>query len=272
MQRSVMLTGVDGSRWNLGGPGRGSTNAWITDLEGLFKPPPHTTVRTSRAYEHGSTHRMTKVEERILDFKVRLEAADRAGLERLIGLWQRAWSFDEDADLAVQTASGQRSIGLRWDRDWKIVSPFSMQSRSVELECVAVACWPYLTSGTDTAVWTAGSGTHSGTVTVSNHADVPLWIEYVGTPGKWTLPDAASGRTVTLPTQSTIWKVRTRGGQITLANTDGGNEWQKLRGVSFMYEIPARAGELELPIKVENSPVPAELRVIQPRYHLTPWG
>jgi len=45
-----------------------------------------------------------------------------------------------------------------------------------------------------------------------------------------------------------------------------------MRGVSFMHEIPPGTPPTEIPVEVQGSAVPAELRIHMPRYHEMPWG
>ncbi|NKS97502.1 hypothetical protein GS498_09820 [Rhodococcus hoagii] len=271
---SVRARGVDGSVWPLGGPRNLAKDAWIVGgLDALFVPPPFTAARTSRAYQIGSTPRMTKVEERLLDFRVRLQGRTRSDFEQLLAAWNRAWSKDADLDLDTRTETGgTRTISLRLDRQMKPASRISMQARKLDLEMVAVACWPYLRSGVDVENFKCPAGTHEGTILVSNPTDVPLWVEWGGTPGRWFLPDALSGRVVPIPVQNDVWKVRTRQNFETLSSASGEFVWPKMRGVNFQFEIPPGTPPTELPVRVENAPTKAELRVFMPRYHQMPWG
>ncbi|NKW08025.1 hypothetical protein GS938_20035 [Rhodococcus hoagii] len=91
-------------------------------------------------------------------------------------------------------------------------------------------------------------------------------------PGRWFLPDALSGRVVPIPVQNDVWKVRTRQNFETLSSASGEFVWPKMRGVNFQFEIPPGTPPTELPVRVENAPTKAELRVFMPRYHQMPWG
>lgn len=271
---SVRIRGVDGSVWPLGGPRNLAKDAWIVGgLDALFTAPPFTATRTSRAYQVGSTPRMTKIEERLLDFRVRLQARTRRDFEELHAAWNRAWSQDADLDFEVRNARGQaRKISARLDRQMTIDGRLSMQTTKIDLEMVAVACWPYLRSGVEVEKFKCPAGTHEGTILVSNPTDVPLWVEWGGTPGKWFLPDALSGRVVPIPTQTAVWKVRTRQNFETLSSASGAFVWPTMRGVNFQFEIPPGTPPTDLPVRVENSPGAAELRCFMPRYHQMPWG
>ncbi|MDV7244475.1 MULTISPECIES: hypothetical protein [Rhodococcus] len=277
MNDSIIMVGWNGTPpYTLGGPTRGrARDVWIEDgLAGLWVPAPRTPTRTSRAYQHGSTPKVTKIEERLLDFQVRIEGRTRSDFEMAFADWMAVWSFDYDNEVITKTGSGPRSIRLRLDRDPKIVGRMSMQTTRISIEMVVVACWPYLTSKTDVIKWEPGVGSHTGTVVVDNPTDVPLWMKFEGTPAtKWILPDGISDRTVPLKPQTTGWRVQTRQDFQTIRAAGAGFEvWKAMRGVNFMHEIPPRTPPTEIPVEVQGSAVPAELRIHLPRYHEMPWG
>lgn len=275
LRDSVSIIGVDGAPWALGGPGRTAKDAWITGgLAALFQAAPRTPTRTSRAYEIGSTPRMVKIEERLMDFRVRLEGRTRRDLEQLYAAWNRSWSMYADTQLFVRSQGyGARSIKVRLDRDMKVATErVSMQSTKLDIEMVVVACFPFLTSGVDTLEWDFPIGVNLHDFEVHNLTDVPLWMEWGGTPMlSAKLPDALSGRMVPIPAQPNVWKVRTRGGLEKLSSANGTNELQRMRGVSFMYEIPPNTPPTTLRVEVA-SVAPGTLRAIMPRYHEMPWG
>lgn len=275
LRESISVRGVNGVRWALGGPARTAKDAWITGgLAGLFQAAPRTPTRTSRAYEIGSTPRMVKIEERLLDFRVRLEALNRRDFEELYADWNRSWSMYADSQMSVKSeAYGTRDITVRLDRDMKPdMENFSMQSTKIEIEMVVVACWPYLKSGIDTLEWDFPAGTTPHQFEIENRTDVPLWMEWGGTPiTSAKLPDALSGRMVPIKAQSNVWKVRTRQGIEQLSSANHTNELKTLQGLSFLYEIPPNTPPKLLPVEI-TAAVPGKLRAIMPRYHEMPWG
>lgn len=276
MHESIAIRGVDGSYWPLGGPRHNDRDAWIRHgLNGVFKRAPRTPTRTSRAYQIGSTPRMTKTEERLVDFRVRLEGRTRRDLEELFVAWNEAWDFDADLEMLTRSeAYGERTLRLRLDREMQPdVGTFSMQSNRMEIEMVAVACWPFLTSGVDTITKNFGIGTTNLEFEIDNKTDVPLWMEWGGDPmTSLQLPDALSGRMVPIPAQTNVWKVRTRKTFETLSSADGTNQLPALRGLSFMYEIPKRVMKpVKLPVVVTAS-APGQIRAIMRRNHEMPWG
>lgn len=275
LRQSISIRGVNGADWALGGPARTAKDAWITGgLNGLFQEAPRTPTRTSRAYEIGSTPRMVKIEERLFDFRVRLEALTRRDFEELFAAWKRSWSMYADTELFTRSeAFGTRSIKARLDR---VMAPdmehYSMQSTKIDIEMVVVACWPFLKSGVDTLEWNFPAGTNTHQFEIHNPTDVPLWMEWGGTPMTAAkLPDALSGRMVPIRAQSNVWKVRTRQGIEQLSSANHTNELETLRGVSFLYEIPPNTPPTLLPVEI-TAAVPGTLRAIMPRYHEMPWG
>lgn len=275
MRDSISMVGVNGAPFKLGAPSHGNRDTWIQGgLDGLWVPAPRTPVRRSRAYQHGSTPKVSKVEERLLDFQVRIEGRTRSDFERALAEWMAAWSFDDDCEFTTRSSYGPRQIRLRLDRDPKIVGRMSMQTNRIDVEMVVVACWPYLSSPSKPVIWKPGVGSHSGTVKLSNPTDVPLWVKFAGTPAtKWKLFDGLSGRMVTIPPQTAGWRVQTRQDFQTLRAAGAGLEvWKAMRGVVFQAEIAPNTPTVELPVEVQGSAVPAELRVYTPRYHEMPWG
>ncbi|WP_243636900.1 hypothetical protein [Rhodococcus sp. Eu-32] len=218
---------------------------------------------------------MTKTEERLVDFRVRLEGRTRRDLEELFVAWNEAWDFDADLEMLTRSeAYGERTLRLRLDREMQPdVGTFSMQSNRMEIEMVAVACWPFLTSGVDTITKNFGIGTTNLEFEIDNKTDVPLWMEWGGDPmTSLQLPDALSGRMVPIPAQTNVWKVRTRKTFETLSSADGTNQLPALRGLSFMYEIPKRVMKpVKLPVVVTAS-APGQIRAIMRRNHEMPWG
>lgn len=277
MQESIALRGLDGSYWPLGGPRHTDRDAWIVHgLTGVFSAPPETSVRTSRAYQIGSTPRMTKIEERLVDFKVRLEGRTRRDLEELRVAWESGWSTGADNEFITRSeVYGDRVLRLRLDRTPEPdMTSFNMQSTRMELEMVTVACWPYLTSGVDRITKDFPAGTWELEYPIDNPTDVPLWLEWEGTPMiSAELPDALSTRRVPIPTQTSVWKVRTRKTFETLSSaaTPPVNEWKKMRGVSFMYEIPPRTLPTKLIAKITTNQA-GYLRAVMHRNHKMPWG
>ncbi|OZC55958.1 hypothetical protein CH276_28030 [Rhodococcus sp. 06-470-2] len=277
MRESIALRGLDGSYWPLGGPGRTDRDAWIVHgLTGVFSAPPETSVRTSRAYQIGSTPRMTKIEERLVDFKVRLEGRTRRDLEELRVAWESSWSTKADNEFVTRSeVYGERTLRLRLDRPIELdVDSFNMQSTRMELEMVTVACWPYLGSTVDTISKSFGGGTTNLLYEIDNPTDVPLWLEWEGSPiMSAQLPDALTGRMVPIPAQASVWKVRTRKTFETLSSaaTPPVNEWKKMRGVSFLAEIPPRTPPTTVPVVVTAS-APGTLRCVMRRNHKMPWG
>ncbi|MDV8022258.1 hypothetical protein [Rhodococcus sp. IEGM 1330] len=277
MRESIAIRRTGGAWWPLGGPGHTDRDAWIIHgLNGVFSAAPRTPTRTSRAYQIGSTPRMTKIEERLVDFKVRLEGRTRADLEELYAEWNNTWEFEQDLEFRTKSeVFGDRVLRLRLDREMQPdVTSFNMQSTRMEIEMVTVACWPFLGSDAVTIEKDFGVGTTNLTFPIDNPTDVPLWMEWGGSPfTALQLPDALSGRMVPIPAQADVWKVRTRKTFETLSSaTDGTNEWAKMRGVSFMYEIPKRTTTpVNLPVAITAS-APGKIRAIMRRNHEMPWG
>ncbi|WP_019932349.1 hypothetical protein [Nocardia sp. BMG111209] len=283
----ITLTGVDGSTWTLAGPGRGREGVELgTAPSGLYDAPV-TTIWNQSAFQTGSSFGGYRVNKRDLVFGVNIAEAAGRSWEAVDSAWRKAWAYDRDSVLSITTDFGARSLSLRMAEqpDFKPVKdPHLKQWARVVMTCTAGN--PWWVESDVTATWvspadTRSSGTQSGTVTVSNPTDQPMWLRWVcSAPGQWTLPDfswagdAFAARTITLPL--------TASGQDLTVDTDPMEEmivaadstpiWAQMNGVSFMYPVPAYTPATALPVSVTSAPAGASVLVAQPRNWSRPWG
>ncbi|MEV6070274.1 phage tail protein [Nocardia sp. NPDC052001] len=284
----ITLTGVDGSTWTLAGSGRGREGVELgTAPSGLYDAPV-TTIWNQSAFQTGSSFGGYRTNKRDLVFGVNIFESAGRSWEAVDSAWRKAWAYDRDCTLTVTTDFGSRSLALRMSEqpDFKPVKdPHLKQLAKVVMTCTAGN--PWWVESDATATWVSPADTtgtnpaRSGTVTVSNPTDQPMWLRWVvSAPGLWTLPDFSwaadnfAARTITLP--------QTAAGQDLTIDTDPMEEmivardntpvWAQMNGVSFMYPVPPYTPATALPVTVDGAPAGASVLVVQARNWSRPWG
>ncbi|WP_225725457.1 MULTISPECIES: phage tail protein [unclassified Nocardia] len=247
-----------------------------------------TTIWNQSAFQTGSSFSGYRTNKRDLVFGVNIFQTAGRTWEAVDSAWRKAWAYDRDCVLTVTTDFGARSLSLRMSEqpDFKPVKdPHLKQWAKVVMTCTAGN--PWWVESDVTATWvspadtTGSNGSQSGTVTVSNPTDQPMWLRWVcSAPGQWTLPDyswandAYAARKIPLP--------QTSSGQDLTIDTDPMEEmivsrnntpiWAQMNGVSFMYPVPPYTPATALPVSVTGAPAGASVMVVQPRNWSRPWG
>lgn len=130
----------------------------------------------------------------------------------------------------------------------------------------------------------------SGTITVSNPTDLPMWVTWRLTRGTWTIPDpswqGAEGERVPagklanrsiplqpiLSTDGGVTITRDRG-KLHATTFTGSNFLGRMNGNWVRHEIPPYTPETELPISYTGAPSGgARAELWQPRLWSRPWG
>jgi hypothetical protein len=307
MQRDsakVEIFGVDDEHVIINGPGVSTKLFMATDPKGLLDAPVTTKYKSS-AYQRGSTYQGKKIEQRDITFGVHIKGDDPADWEYLDSKWRSMWDYEPDpwapnstlTKMTVTTSrSGSRSLYLALSANPVIETkhdPRLTQSSVVPMTVVA-----------DQPMWfeddfenlpfdyfeTGSSGTSDGFVTVENPTDQPMFLKWVVTRGKWTLPDFSwsgkkydrepggewSNRKITLPELTAL-----EGGatvdldrmHLMVRDFNDTNLIGRMNGIFFMHAIPPYTRPYELPVKVENAPVGgARVEIYTPRRWSRPWG
>lgn len=283
----ITLTGVDGSTWTLAGPGRGREGAELATAPSGLYDAPVTTIWNQSAFQTGSSFGGYRTNKRDLVFGINIHESAGRSWESVDSAWRKAWAYDRDSVLTVTSDFGARSLSLRMSEqpDFKPVKdPHLKQWAKVVMSCTAGN--PWWVESDVTASWvspadTTAGGSRSGTVTVSNPTDQPMWLRWVvSAPGQWTLPDFSwaadsfAARTVILP--------RTAAGQDLTIDTDPMEEmivardntpvWAQMNGVSFMHAVPPYTPATAVPVSVTYAPAGASVLVVQSRNWSRPWG
>ncbi|MFE2994077.1 hypothetical protein ACFXG4_03545 [Nocardia sp. NPDC059246] len=300
----VEIFGVDDSHHVINGPGVSTRMYLATDVKGIYDTPVTTKYKSS-AYQRGSTYQGKKVQQRDLTFAVNLKGQTPEDWEDLDSRWRSAWDFEPDpwdpastlTKMSITTdRSGTRSLYLALSESVAFESKHDPHlTVSSVVPMAATAAQPFWFEDK----WendpydyfqTGSAGTSDGFVTVYNPTDQPMYLKWVVTRGKWTLPDfswtgkryhrvpggAWPNRKITLPLLTSV-----EGGaridldpmKLQIRDYSDTNLIGRMNGIWWMHKIPPYTPETELPVHVENAPTGgARVEIYCPRRWGRAWG
>ncbi|MFC9995756.1 phage tail protein [Nocardia sp. NPDC127526] len=287
----VELEGVNGSWFTLSGPGMGEQGVILgTDLEGIFDAPVKT-IWTEHAHQIGGTYAGTRYLKRDIVFGVWIDDIDSGSWQFNDSEWRKAWAYDQDCKLWITTPdSGRRYLKVRLLEQPSFKpekDPNLIKSARVIMTVCAGDPWWYDEEGyTDT--WVLESGTSgSGTVTIDNPTDQPVWAEWVlQGAARWTIPDFSFGdnsfgraeadkeRRIKMPAQKPgqTFLITTDPHEDMLRDPAGTQVWSLMNGVTFNYPIPPYTKAIQLPVSVEGAAPGVGVQVRIKRNWSRPWG
>ncbi len=284
----ITVTGVDGSQWTIAGQGRGREGVELATAPSGLYDAPVTTIWNQTAFQAGSSFGGYRTNKRDVVFAVNIFQTAGQSWESVDSAWRKAWAYDRDATLTITTDYGTRSLALRMSEqpDFKPEKDPHLKSwGKVVMTCTAGNPWwveSDVTSSWTAAVDTTGGRIESGTVTVSNPTDQPMWLKWVcSAPGKWTLPDFSwipgdshANRVITLPQVAAKQDltVDTDPMEEMIVAADRSQVWAQMNGVSFLHSVPPYTPATSVPVSVTFAPVRASVLVVQPRNWSRPWG
>ncbi|WP_306365301.1 hypothetical protein [Nocardia sp. CC227C] len=301
---TVEIFGVDDSHHVVNGPGASNRLYLATEVKGIYDAPVTTRYKSS-AFQRGSTYQGKKYEQRDITFAVNLKGETPEDWEDLDSQWRSAWDFEPDpwdpastlTKMSVTTPrSGTRSLYVALSDSIVFESKHDPHLRKSSVVPMAVtAAQPFwFEDAYENAPYdyfdTGASGTSEGFVTVYNPTDQPLFLKWVVTRGKWTLPDFSwtgkryqrtpggdwANRKITLPELTEV-----EGGaridldpmKLQIRDFNDTNLIGRMNGIWFMHKIPPYTPETDLPVKVELAPAGgARVEVYCPRRWSRPWG
>ncbi len=300
----VEIFGVDDSHFVIAGPGMSERIFMGTDVKGIYDAPVTTKYKSS-AFQKGSTYQGKKYEQRDITFGVHLKGETPEDWEDLDSRWRAAWDYEKDPwDPASQLTkmsittdrSGKRSLYLALSESIVFESkhdPHLTRTSVVPMAVTAAQPFWFEDKWEDASFdyfETGASGTTDGFVTVANPTDQPMYLKWVVTRGKWTIPDfswtgkkyhripggAWSNRKITLPMlNDTNGGARIDLDPMKLMIRDFGNVnlIGQMNGLRFMHKIPPFTPSTELPVRVENAPIGgARVEIYCPRRWSRAWG
>lgn len=307
MQRKsakVEVLGVDDQHFVINGPGASPKLFLATDVKGIYDAPVTTKYKSS-AFQQGSTYLGKKYEQRDITMGVHIQGEDPADWQDLDSRWRQAFDYEPDpfnpasklTKLSITTdVSGTRSLYVALTESPVGESKHDPHlTRTSLLPMTLVAPQPF---------WfedryedepydyfeTGSSGTSEGFVTIANPTDVPMYLKWVVTRGKWTLPDRQllgpknariptgewANRKIVLPELTELnggARIDVDPMKIMIRDFTDTNLIGLMNGIRFMFQVPPKTQPQEVPVKVENAPAGgARVEVYCPHRWTRPWG
>ncbi|ALA68547.1 hypothetical protein [Corynebacterium lactis] len=260
----LVVHGVDGSKWPIHGRGEHPQVRLLEGALGDFYDAPLATAHKARVGQPGSSFLGARDLERHVVLRVGFFDTD---WQRWESRFRRAFSPTADATLVVRTEqSGERHLRVRLEEHPQFEDGLDPFSQGIMVKkFVLIAHNPYWVDPviyTDTFTFD-GSNWFSGSVTVNNPTDVPVWPKWTLTsPAKFGLGDIPIGqshdqdRVVWIPFQAT--------GSTALVDTDPIQElitsngeplWELMNGQFFMHQIPPFTPDTKIPVRVDPFPL-----------------
>lgn len=277
---TVTVVGVDGSEWKVHDRSNAGAPVFLgQDPEGLLEAPVQT-VWQKVAHGAGASFAGVKWEpaDLVLQFVVRGTA--QRSWASVESAWRRAWSYEEQSTLIVNTAeSGARRLKVQMLEAPKVEVEVDPHRRKVSVMVMTLrAADPFWHGLPDVQVVKAATASGSGSVTVWNPTDRPMWLRWVLQAGaRWTLPDFDYGgglRTITMPTAYTSRDVAVDTHPLREQITVPGlaNAWEYMNGVQFMHPVPAWTEPVEVPVSWTGASGSPSAAVYMDRNWTRPWG
>lgn len=289
----IEIQGVNGQWITLSGEGQGEQGMWLSgeSLSGIWSAPVKT-IYNSHAFQVGSTYGGKRVLQRDMVLGIHIAADDwRATYDTL----RAAVDFDRDAKLWVSDEDSRSHLKFRLGEHINLVTDIDPGVTGYALAVLTLVAgdpWYYGEDYTQTWVSptdTTNGSTVTGSVTVSNPTDVPVWpVWQIQAPGRPTLPDFSwgddrfgravvdAGRQITMPLMQSGEHVQVTtdpqslGGQFQ-SSTDTAY-YARMNGVRFCYPIPAGTPPTAVPVSMRNAPAGVGIRVVLARASTHPLG
>lgn len=296
MALDISLIGAgNGTEFHLHGKKAGKQGVWLGQgqVEGIWDAPVSTEWTRARR-ERGGRYKGMEQPERdlVLGFHVTgdnprqwIESDSEFRKAFTYGL-DPYWDGDTLAQLVVEADNDRRTLDVQMAENPEFapdLDPVDLGYGNVFYRLkVAQPMWQGKTTVTE---WETSGRSGSGMIEVSNPSDVPMWQEWVLTPGTWTLPDHRFGgaprkrvvldsRTITLRPAPTGLRVSLDPMQRMFKDAAGTNVMGQVGGGFYMlHEIPPYTPRTELPISVTAAPSGgARAELHQPRLWSRPFG
>lgn len=260
----LIVVGQDKSRWKIHGKDAHPNIRLLEGALGDFYDAPLATVHKARVGQPGSSYLAARDLERHVVLRVGFYGEDWAWWE---SLFRRAFAPDRDARLIVRTEqSGERQLHVRMEEHAQYEDNLDPFSQGIMVKkFVLIAHNPYWVEPNDYVDTFRFDGANwaSGSVTVNNPCDVPVWPKWTLTaPAKFGLSDVPIGadydqdRVIWVPFQAT--------GSTALVDTDPTQEmvisngepiWELMQGQFFMNQIPAFTPDTQVPVMIDPFPL-----------------
>ncbi len=287
----VEIEGCNGSWFTISGPGMGDQGVILgTDLEGIYDAPVKT-IYTEHAHQIGASYAGMRYLKRDIVFGVWIDGFNGDSWQFNDSEWRKAWSYDRDTKIWVTTQeSGRRCLKARLSEQPQFKpekDPNLSKSARVVMTIVSGDPWWY-EERDYTSTWVLSAGTSgSGTVTVDNPTDQPVWMKWVLQGGaRWTIPDFSFGdntfgravqdkdRKIQMPKQKPgqEFRIDTDPHEDMLRDPAGTQVWSLMGGVTFNYPLPAYTKKVQLPVSVTEADAGVGVQVRCAHAWSRPWG
>lgn len=257
---------------------------WLgTDPDGLYS----TTFKTrtvSGAFEVGgrSAGHEIPVRELTLPFEL---VDDGDGIDQVVSRFNKMWRMGREIQFRYTSdLSGTRVLWVQLAEQVEYTTGDGYDrglSDYVHAVVSAVALQPMYESAERSVSWSnPSSGSHIGSVVVSNPTDQYLWLEWSMDPAtQWVFPDfsfgneaywdrpanADSDRMIVSPSLNARLSVMADPQYDTYVSEDGSNVSGLFNGVEPMYWVPPYTPNIELPVAC-NGPVDATITCTMRRF------
>lgn len=282
----IEIIGTHGEIWTVSGNGMGAEGVELDiSPDDLHSEAPFKGIWSSSAFEEGAT--LTGVTWEPLDLALTFNifaSEDGANWEDVEGRFYGSFDPVDTSKIRVTSPETGTSRSLDVVKLSRTITKSKHDPRIGQYSKMQVmlrAPHPFWEGDTWASSFKASSGTGSGSVTISNPTDLPMWLQWAVTaPGTWTLPDysfkndSKAHRTITTP--------RLSSGQHLTIDTyprteryvadDGSNIAGLFGGVDFLHPVPPHTPETELPVSVSGGSRNAECMVRMVQYWQRPYG
>lgn len=286
----IELEGCDGGLITLIGPGKGTQGVWLAegDIEYLIEQPVET-IYNSHAFQIGADYGGDRMPPRELSFALEVFGTPTMSAEEAAAGVQRALSTLKDAKLWYETSESRRWLTVRLRENLRFqVEQDPGRRQYVRIVVSLIAADPHWYEKSVTHSWEATAATSSGTLHIpnANPTPNPIWAQYIvqaHTGAKWTIPDHSFGddrfgRGAADVNRQIVMPALIAGEHLLIDTSDAPKHPQvvsnidtqvylRMNGVEFLYPIPARTGELDLPVAVTNADAGVGIQIRLPR----PW-
>src|SRR5699024_450862 len=198
------------------------------------------------------------------------------------------WADDNLATLQVETDDDYGDLAEQMSEEPEIDPDHDQDANcSATLIVTLQAAWPIWQRKTTVCPWQTRGSSGSGTVTVSNPTDVPMYLLWVLDPGTWTIPDVSwtgrpgkripggeyANRSITLNPVTTAMGglvIDTDPMERTVSHAAGTIVVGAVGGGYYIInrEVPPRTPKTQLPVSVTGAAAGAGVELHQVRL----WG
>lgn len=269
---TVQVIGVDGSTWVITGDKAPTSGVRLDQSHlGLLTDTPIETVWQSSIAEIGARYRGHSFSAREISLPVTVLDSPTESWQSVDSRWRRAWSYTEDSTIEVIAGGRARRLKARLHKtpEQSLEQTSGQDRGSSKMLMHLIAGDPLWYSDTVTEPWFFDGVHWTGSVTVENPTDVPMWLQWtVGSPASVILPDFSfetregfpgyehQDRRLVLP--------HLRYGHDAVVDSDPTHEqlavvgkpnyWMLLEK-PFLYPVPPRTPPTVLPIAVNPLPL-----------------